>query len=470
MGNVASATEGEGIMGNSALRATGRLLAPVAAAVLLAGVGPEAGADPGSQGRIELHLGNDVSAGYFKYIGPGTTPTVQFQYFAANSKGCTFDEFGSGSALVDLVPLGGKDTLPGFGPTSIGVFDGPPGTPCSRVESGKNELLEVKLATGIPYTPTSAGAKLGFDRLVIDIEAKGDVLLKLETLVNVGTSPVTLRTYWLRTGSYVNGPVITDFQANPAQVTFNCSPSSDSGSDSFGNDNCKWDIADVGQAFRLTPVAGDISLESGGDFGAEESDRRTVIYLGEIDAGTLQCSGATATTFSPAGDYCEVGLQSVQGDGTDIVGNCSIDYVLAFDGQTCGFYTPPGVQIVANARIRYAPEPALEPVNPASSDWKGAALSQITFGDKGGPFPIPQCLGLTIDESGNGFGPERIPEVVADPDAYDLIPASISPLVEFACAYARWERYETVDGELMVFIEEDVQFWSDPVINRGADN
>jgi hypothetical protein len=459
-------------MGSSVLRTTGRMLAPVVAVALLAGVSQEAGA--ASQGKIVLHLGsaNDASSGYFELLDDDNVQKGT-QTFSA-LKGCTFNADYNGRDYVDLVPSGGRnDPNPGFGATSIGVFDGPPGVPCSRIESGKDEALEVALGSGIPYMPpaSSPNKKLGFTKLEIDIEAKGDVLLKLETLAKVGTASgtVVLRTYWLRTGSYVTEPVIPDFVANPSQTTFNCRAASDSGSDSFGSDNCMWKIADMGQAFRLTPLDGEVSLESGGDFGSEEDSHRTVIYLGEIDSGTLECSGDTATTFSPVGDYCEVGLQSVSYETSDVVGICSIDYVLAFDGQTCGFYTPPGVQIVANARIRYAPEQALAPVNPPSSGWTGAALSQITFGDKGGPFPIPQCLGLTIDETGNGFGPEPIPEVVADPDAYDLIPADISPLTEFACAYARWERYETVEGELKVFIEEDVQFWSDPLINRGAD-
>ena len=136
------------------------MLALAVAAVVTTGVCPEVQA-AGDKGRILLQMGTQ---NWFAYQAPTSThevfevPTL-FQPFAPTGKGScliTWPTVGvTGYAeLVDLVPGGGAGEMePGFGPTSIGVFDGPKGTPCSRVSRYAAESLAFVLG---PAT-TSAG-------------------------------------------------------------------------------------------------------------------------------------------------------------------------------------------------------------------------------------------------------------------------------------------------------------------------
>jgi len=448
-------------MGISVLRATGRLLVPVAAAALMAGISFQAAA-AGDKGRIALNVGADPANTYFQYQSAGTWAAGETQYIQLASRGCTFSDLGSGDRLVTLSAAGNNKADLGIGPTSIGVYDGPTGVPCSRVSivKGVTESLGLSLNTAAGSVLANKSAN-GFDRLEFDIEAKGDLLLTLEVRLILGSTSVRTRTYELRTGSQIVGSESPPgFEADPAHRVFNCSAASDSGSDSGANDNCRWIINDYGSAFTLKPVSGEFSLEGGGDYGADPS-KNSFIYLTDINSGQMNCGGTVSTGFDNA-QYCTVTLQEFD-DSDDCTG---IDYALLYGGDSCEFITPEGFQVVANAVVAYEPE---DQVDAGTGDtWVSAPLSRIVFAKVDGSFPIPACLGLTLD---NRTNPSPIPEVrdgglFGNPGSYDL--SGDNGTIEFACAYFRSENFLKQDGSVngKAYIEEWVQFWSDPQLSR----
>jgi hypothetical protein len=455
-------------MGISILPATGRLLATVAAAALLAGVSLQAGAY-GDKGTITLHLGVDYSAAKFiyEYNDPDEGVVTTLEQSFSFDKGCTFNEFGSGAALVDLLPEGNSRAKPGIGPSSIGVFDGPSGVPCYRVSQDKGEALGVKL--GSTLKTATLNPNLGFDKIELDIEAKGNVRLRLDIFAYFDNTKTVLRSYYLRTGSQIDGPVSPlGFEADASNRVFNCSAASDSGSDAFSNDNCRWVINDSGEGFAIVPEVGEFSLESGADYGAEESSFRTVIYLADVK-GQIGCGDMVeARPFDGAVESCQITLLDYKGQCVE-----KADYLISFDGQTCSFFTNPGDQIIANALLVFKAEsaPTTTDVWKDRDDWLSAQLSLIAFPKAPEPFPIPNCLGLTLDYSGGyGSGPGVIPEVDAagygSGSPYDLIGGNLT--IEFACAFQRWEVLKTNPntGLLELFLEEGIQFWSDPQLSR----
>jgi len=480
MGNAAPPAEGEGIMGISLLRATGRLFVPVVAVGLLAGVSLEAGAY-GEKGRIALQVGADVATTFFVFesrdaSGDWQTSSDQ-QMFTAADRGCTIWE--TTTSLVNLIPNGDTVTGPdassflGFGPTSIGVYDGPTGVPCSRVSILKKatETLGASLGSKVTNTTYGYGAN-AFDRLELDIEAKGNVKLKLTVKLAVPGLPDRKRDYYLLTGSNVTGEISPDgFEADGSNPIFNCSAASDSGNDSGASDNCRWIINDWGQSFTITPLAGEFSLEGAGDYGLA-GDKRSFIYLANIESGPLNCGDSVSASISDA-EYCMVSLLE-----RDENAECkAVPYALLYNEDRCEFYSTTD-QLIANVEVVYEAEPAPTPVTgppPMPSQWLPARLSTIVFGDISNPnklptsFPIPPCLGLTLIPDGRPdvVGPAPIPEV--EPLELDLIDGNDT--IEFACAFSRSESYETNTSTnvLEVVIKEGVQFWSDPVLVRGGD-
>ncbi len=162
-------------MGISALRTSGRLLSPVVAAVLLVGVSLEASATPGSKGTIEFETGKSLTNFFFVYVPVGGTDDPVNKQTFAQLKGCTTELDGDTPSLVESSAFRG--TTPGtlgYIPTSIGVFNGPQGTACGRVSEDKGESLVLALAGSLPNDANA------FDRLELDLEVKGDVVLRLD--------------------------------------------------------------------------------------------------------------------------------------------------------------------------------------------------------------------------------------------------------------------------------------------------
>jgi len=469
-GNAAAAAEGEGIMSISVLRAMGRLLLPVTAAVLLAGVSVEADAY-GSRGRIAFETGKVLDGFHFTleeehgdqnwYAVAG--PVRQGFYVL---KGCTIAPKSALSEapdpeLVSVMAYRGTSagTL-GYVSTSLGVYDGPQGTACGRVSESKNEVLS--LAVG---SATELGDANAFDRLELDIEVKGDVVLELEISFDGPT-----RTYTLRAGSLVADPSPEGFESDPNNLEFRCRAASDSGPDSGPSDNCRWIINDVGRSFKIKPKLGEFSLEGGADYsGTEAALNRTFIFLTRAD-GILDCGDQIETGDATAGIACEV----TRLDNANCV---PVPYVfrtdIADDGtQTCVLETDMGTQqLIANIFASYGAEEQEGGDPKLLEEWDPSPLSRVIFNNSPIDYPIPPCLGLTLTNidlaSDPRIGPDPILEIN---QTYDRVHDAVdddNDTIEFACAFMRREVFETdMQGNDWTRVEEGIQFWGDPSFSR----
>ena len=387
-------------------------LASVAAAMVLAGIstGAQAGGDfvP-----LRLQLG-----ALNRFVYEGFTDPV-FQRFYAPGKGSCLLAWTAGDPrLAELTPGGGAlKELPGFGPTSIGVYDGPKGTPCSRVSTYANESLTFALGAD---TRGIIGAN-AFDRLELDIEVKGNARLEL-TMYIAGSIG---RTYELRTGSSVVSGVGLNPNADgtlpvsdAANRIVNCSARSDSGPDSGPSDNCRWIISDLGQTFTIRPLAGEFSLEGGGDWGGTLAyDNNTLIFLTHVEEGDLACGGATGQI--PIGDGSAAAACRTFGPPTSTAFCPSIHYVFRdIVGATkgCEFIKGPGQQLAASMTITFPPEPRKElgdvpPTTVRFPDGYGGVvdyLPKLCTGTVGGTEP-----NLTIEEVLTDTPPAGFVDVVA---------------------------------------------------------
>ena len=461
-------------MSVSVLRATGRLLLPVTAAVLLAGVSLEAGAY-GSKGRIAFETGKVLDGFHFtleKEQGAGNWVAVSgpVRQGFSTLKGCTIIPKTADPELVRVMPYRGTSagTL-GYVSTSLGVYDGPQGTACGRVSESKSEALSLAVGSAIQLGDANA-----FDRLELDLEVKGDVTLKLEVDFHG-----SVRTYTLLAGSAQVGgnptPPGTVFNPTNSDVPFKCSAASDSGPDSGPSDNCRWIIEDVGTSFKITPKLGEFSFEGGGDYaGSEAFLNRTFIYLTRAD-GILNCGDSRETGDAAARIACSITRLDAPGE------TCvPVPYVfrtdVADDGtQSCIFEADMGTQqLVANIFTSYGLETQEDLTDdlPDLGVWQPRPLSKIHFNINGTPaYDIPPCLGLTLTgldvDAQERVGPGPINEIYdggAD-GLYDRV-KYVNDTIEFACAFMRREVFETVDGFNTTRVSEGIQFWGDPQLSR----
>jgi len=453
------------------------LFVPVAAAVLLAGVSPNAAAlfDPdfeGEDGRLELQTAKDLDGFHFrlqkwtvdpntnigawKYVMVGTSPNqVPLEQGFTVDKGCTIRQ--AGPMLGRLTPYkNGTGGDLGYVATSLGVYDGPQGTACGRVSKSKNE--SISFAVGDASELNGANA---FDMLELDIEVKGDVWLELVVNFDGVSKP-----YYLKAGGDFDASLLNDGEVfgpeNPlAGDTYYCRSSSDSGPDSGPSDNCRWKIKDLGRSFTINPISGEFSLEGGGDFFGAATER-TFVYLTSID-GYLDCNLPITTTGD--GVTCDATRLDAPGEVCT-----KVPYVFraTFDGerQYCILEADMGSQQrVVNIFTTYDKELQQEPEFPIGSTkvWEAAALSQIKFDTSNVPVPIPPCLGLTLTYPEGEVEPLPIPKSEVQP--LDRVSGGF---IEFACAFMREETFGTDDtsNENWTRIREGIQFWGDPQLSR----
>jgi hypothetical protein len=255
-----------------ALRSKWGLLALVAAMVVGMATIPAAGEHaPEEVDQLRLHLGTDGN--YFRHVPvEGTALADQPINVGGN---CLI------STNNSLASFGGKV---GYHNQSLGIkTGGSKGVPCSRIDS--NEQLSINLVGVSPATAAD-----------FDLELKGDVHLVITA--SLGESLVG--TFNVYSGSFVE-PGSTDDSTVPYEVLADpdadCRGAADSGPDSGINDNCRVTI-DPGVPFdnvTFKPMAGEVSLEGGGDFGNDPA-YETVFYLQtEQWDGELACGQQVST-------------------------------------------------------------------------------------------------------------------------------------------------------------------------------
>jgi len=287
--------------------------------------------------------------------------------------------------------------------------------------------------------PNGANA---FDRLELDLEVKGDVVLRLDVKFDS-----RVESYYLESGAGVA-------PAGAVNV-FNCRLTSDSGPDAGASDNCTWTINGWGRSFSITPLRGEFSFEGGADWG--DASKRTKIFLTRID-GIYDC-GQTVEASDP-----DISCAVTRLDPGGPVACTPVPYIFRVGGGSCELTVDPqGQQMVANLLVSYKPELATGVTDspPAGvlddTKWPAAPLSKVSFADSSTAFDIPACRGFTIDD---GSGPSPFPE-----NKPDWIGGNLT--TEFACAFQRLEIFETnSDGFLETWITEGIQFWGDIKFER----
>lgn len=418
----------------------------------------------GDKGVIRLQVGG--GGGQFVYQEDLEGPVLESQRFYAEGKGsCLLGWTAGDPRLAELTPGGGAlAERPGFGATSIGVWDGPKGTPCSRVSQYANESLTFELGD---YTTDLAPAGLGanaFDRLELDIEVKADAKVQLTMMV----AGFVMQTYELRTGASIVPGVGLERApggawpvATPTARIVNCRARSDSGPDSGPNDNCRWIIEDLGQQFVLTPLAGEFSLEGGGDWGYDYDANNSLIYLTTVVEGDLDCDSPTPEI--EIGDGANDAVCQVFSQPDPTTGNCpSIHYVFRdLTGPTkgCEFIKGPGQQLAASMDITFPPEPR--------TDLYGMPPTFFEFPGASGYFTTDICNGELVTDDTTGLTSIKI-DTLRKADgtlvtlANDAVPDNL--VIDWACIQEHHVDYLGGDdpGTEEMQVIQKLFFWGDP--------
>jgi hypothetical protein len=429
----------------------------LAAVVLFAGVNLEAVA-AGSMGILRLQLGNQNQFVY----ETGTGAVVQ-RFYEEGKGSCLLTWYTGDPRLAELTPAGGAGAArPGMGSTSIGVYNGKTGVPCERVSADAFESLTLTLGV---YTRTTLGAN-AFDRLELDIEVKKDARVKLTTYVAGSIS----RIYELRTGaSIIPGEGLNPAldgtlpASNPANRIVNCLARSDSGPDSGSSDNCRWTIDDLGQAFKIEALAGEFSLEGGGDFGVDAFNNNSLVYLTSVVESTLTCGGTTPTIGigeSLFGASCQVSAPPATSSGSATC-TTSIHYVLRdIDGDQsgCEFIKAPGGQLAAAAKIVFPPE--------ARTALNSIPKTTVVFPDGFGGTVAYQPDLCTGTVGGTATNPTILEVLTAAPPAgfVDQVPGN--GYRDWACILEQNVEYLGPLVSPQMQVSQTILFWGDPAFSR----
>jgi len=417
----------------------------------------------GDYGVLRLQLG---TANQFAYQPDLTLNTLtEFQGITAGEKGSCLMNWASGGVNVDLarlVPYGGAGAaMPGFGYTSIGVYDGPKGTPCSRVDASTNEYLRFGLGN---YTRTNIGAN-AFDRMEIDVEVKSDAKLLLNTYIAGSLTG----TYELRTGGSIVpgegfGPTSTGAppEADPAHRIVNCSARSDSGPDSGPNDNCRWIINDLAQSIDIVAVNGSFSLEGGGDWaGTDAYENNTLFYLTHVLEGSFSyCSGSA--TLPSIGKFEDTGCTVTRTQGAANDSSCgTVNYVfrdIVGTANGCEFIKSPDSQFAASVDITFPPEPRTE-LNAVPGTTLGFAdgLGGIVS------FVPGLCTG-TVVPIGGGWTISEVLTASPPPGYVDVVPGNI--YADWACILEQDVDYLGPLLNPQMQVRQVILFWGDLLIIR----
>ena len=419
------------------------------------------------KGMLRLQGGNTTQVTYSSVgFQGGTAPALSAQTLAPIRRNdCRLSQPQASRLLGFFATQGGGAAPVGLVSGSLGVYSGSQGTPCSRFTAALNHELTVdlgqQLETEIP--------KVAFYRLELDIEAKSNLALELQVLLG----DAVVDRFVLRTGSSI---VAGEGSALPGARIFNCSAQSDSGPDAGGRDNCRWVIDALGQGFRLKPLAGEGSLEGGGDPGTLSTD----IYLTEAEIGALGCGpGSTvpiAENTNTIGDgENEAQCAVTRVDPTDFGGQCTqpVGYVfrnLGGGAEGCELLKSPGEQLAASIHIRFPPE-----VTQVLGD---EPLTQIQFstGDPSEPlvgFEPERCIGTVVEDPN---GTRTIKEVLLGQlyvgiaplsDANDAVPGN--GVIDWACILDNEQSYlgpPAPGSAEEMQVTQTILFWGDIRFSR----
>jgi hypothetical protein len=416
--------------------ALGGALALVAT-IAVANGGP-AGAGPGGTfgtggslpdvGVLDLSLG---ATNAFSFVPADATPAAATQTIAARANGNRKCEVQLGGAtLVALTAStpSGSALSPGLDADSLGVRSGSggnaSGTPCGLVDV--NERLTLALAGTL--------ADFEVDRAELDVEVRGNAVVRVDLTLDGGT----VESFRMRTGTSVPAgtPVV-----RAGRNDFDCTPSSDSGSNSGANDNCRWLIEPSVPFDRMVLVAetGEFGLMGGADatpacvgtacdggagtsLGQDLATSDTLFHITDL-SGFLDCGDETITAGGSGGDATVTGVRLDNGSGAEPC--VPVPYVLTADGNQAQFLKGLG-ESQSSAQFVFDIDWVFELVDTG----RPAVIAPTQHSFDGDPvLDLELCDGTPLFVSGAFAG---ISELQGTPHAsFDLDPSAAG--VQYAC-------------------------------------
>ncbi len=407
-----------------------------------------------AKGVLQLQLGKANRVVYVPPAPPATGSAPSPQVIETIRRNDCRVAQPSAVRLLDFQATQGSSAVPvGLVAGSMGAYSGSQGTPCSRISAPLAHALTVDLGPSL----AAAIPDVAFHRLELDIEAKGNLSLELQVLIG----GVAVKSYYLRTGSSI---VSGEGSNVPGAPIFNCSAASDSGPDSGARDNCRWVIDELGEGFRLVPLAGEGSLEGGSD-----GTGLSLVYLTQGDIGVLGCGQGSGVPLSQNTNTIGDGFNDAQCavsriDPTGFGGACTqpIGYVFrnlgGLSAEGCELIKSPGEQLAASIDILFPPEP--------SAALGAEPRTKISFSRPDGslvPFTPERCTGtVVLDRNGK----RTIREVLLGtlPAVVDQVPETSA--VDWACILDNEQEYlgPVAGPKMQVF--QTILFWGDIRFSR----
>lgn len=365
---------------------------------------------------------------------------------------------GGPTSLANLSAIGGLG-LVGKDATALGVADRTTNPSCSRITASLGEALIFGLGSDITASPQIDAT--AFWRLSLDVEMKKDA----EFLLQILAKGAVADEFRLRTGARIVAGEGSSTAGSPDHI-LNCTTVPDSSSDSRPGDNCRWVVDSLGDSFRLVAVAGEGSLEGGGDFSSRGYANNSLIYLTEATVGALGCESNqvpqdnNTSTIGDGGSTAQCGVTRV--DPTGLGGSCTsaVGYALRnVDGlqEGCELTKNSDEELAGSIDILFPPETATaigsEPLTKIdfSTPVPGVMVS----------FTPQRCIGTVVPDRN---GEPTIAEVLSVPGfVTDVVPAT--PQKDWACVLNNTQEFV---GSGLMQIRQTILFWGDIAFSRQA--
>jgi hypothetical protein len=415
------------------------------ATLAVTGGGP-AGAAPGGTfgtggslpdiGVLRLSLG---TTNELRFEPADTTPAAATQTISARTGGGRKCEVQLGGAtLVGLTAASASGAVlsPGLDADSLGVRQSggnASGTPCGIVDS--SERLTMALAGSL--------ADFEVDRAELDIEVRDNAVVRVDLTMDGGT----VESFRMRTGTSVPAGSPT---TRAGRNDFDCSPSSDSGSNSGANDNCRWLIepstpfdqivfvAEAG-AFGVmggadaTPVClgADCSGGTGTSLGQELGTSASLFHITDL-SGVLDCGDTTITAGGSGGDATVTGVRL--GNGSPAQPCVPVPYLLSADGNQAEFLKGLG-DTQSTAQFLFDVDWVFELVDTG----RPAVIAPTQHSFDGDPvLDLDLCDGTPLYPGGVFAGISELQGATPDP-TFDLDPTATG--VQYACYLSQLVTY-----------------------------
>ena len=322
------------------------------------------------------------------------------------------DDHGFGFAIAKALAEAGATVCVGTWPPALNIFK-------KLIERKMDESLTLSIAGAL------SGRVAFHSELDIEVRQNARILA-------TATSGATATTWELRSGT---GIVAGQGSDVPGSAIFNCAAAQSA--ESGPADNCRWVFDAVWDSLELRTIAGEWSLEGGGDYGSNAYANNSLFQLTQA-SGILDCGDTTITS----GDGVETALATAKRlDNASGSACVPIPYQIESTGSDVTFrkelLAQPDAAFVFDITwvIENAQSLATIPLSVHSFD--GATY-----------FDLDLCVGTpTFDGAGN------LTSLVGVPDLDPLQPGN-----QYACVVGQeidYVSFETIQLRQTIYLEGD---------------